>query len=100
MATDTGIYQNLLHTAYVRGRDDGVFAARFEPGECMAPVGPVCQGRTPADFARALWSHRPGEPPGGLELNAPHWYARGFADGVALAGGPVGTRATPARAHG
>jgi hypothetical protein len=100
MATDSGIYRDLLHSAYVRGRDDGVFAARFEPGECMVPVGPVCQGRTPADFARALWSHRPGEPPGGLELNAPHWYARGFADGVALAGVPVGTRATPARAHG
>jgi hypothetical protein len=60
MATESGIYRDLLHSAYVRGRDDGVFAARFEPGECMAPVGPVCQGRTPADFARALWSPGPG----------------------------------------
>jgi hypothetical protein len=88
MATDTGLYRDLLHSAYVRGREDGVFAARFEPAECTGPVvGPVCQGRTPADFARALWSPRPGDPPAGLELNAPHWYARGFAEGVALPGG-------------
>jgi hypothetical protein len=98
MATDSGIYHDLLHTAYVRGWDDGSFAARFERGECIDPVGTVCQGRTPAGFARALWSSRPGEPPAGLELNAPQWYARGFGEAVALAGSAVATPA-PARAH-
>jgi hypothetical protein len=100
MATESGVYRDLLHSAYVRGWDDGSFAARFEPGECIHQVGPVCQGRTPADFARALWSHRPGEPPAALTLNGPHWYARGFAEAVALAGRSAGTRAAPARVHG
>jgi hypothetical protein len=100
MATDGRVYRDLLHSAYARGWDDGSFAARFEPGECIDPVAPVCQGRTPADFARALWSSRPGEPPAGLAVNAPHWYARGFAEAVAVAGRSVGTREAPARALG
>jgi hypothetical protein len=96
MVTETGLYGDLLGSAYDRGRDDGSFAAGFEPGEAIDQAGPICQGRTPADFVRLLWSARPGDPPAGLELNAPLWYASGFADGVAVAGRPVGTGTTSA----
>jgi hypothetical protein len=94
MLTESHLYRELLDSAYVRGWDDGSFAARFEPGEDVDPAGPVCQGRTPGDFARLLWGSRPGRPPAGLELNAPLWYASGFAEAVALAGRSVDARAT------
>jgi hypothetical protein len=74
-------YQQLLEEAQELGRLDGRFAAAFElPG---APTSDRSLGRSPADFARLLWEGRPGVPPTGLEQNAPHWYATGFADGLA-----------------
>jgi hypothetical protein len=74
-------YQQLLAEARELGRLDGRFAAAFElPG---TPASDRCLGRSPADFARLLWEGRPGSPPAGLERNAPHWYASGFADGLA-----------------
>jgi hypothetical protein len=100
MGTESASYRDLLDSAYVRGWDDGSFAARFEPLEGVHQAGPVCQGCSPADFARLLWSSRPGGPPAGLELNAPLWYASGFAEAVALARPPVGTPAAAGRAHG
>jgi hypothetical protein len=87
MATDdASTYRDLLDVAYVRGWADGAFAAPFEPGDGTRPVSPVCQGRTPADFARSLWTPRPGEPPAGLELNAPLWYAHGFGAALTFSG--------------
>ena len=74
-------YRQLLQEAWEIGRLDGRFAAAFEPAG--APVGDVCLGRSPADFARLLWAGLPGTPPAGLEQNAPLWYASGFADGLA-----------------
>jgi hypothetical protein len=74
-------YQQLLEEAQELGRLDGRFAAAFElPG---TPVSDRCLGRSPADFARLLWEGHPGTPPVGLEQNAPHWYATGFAEGLA-----------------
>jgi hypothetical protein len=74
-------YRQLLEEARETGRLDGRFAAAFEaPG---GELGPRCLGRSPAEFARLLWEGRPGEPPAGLEQNAPHWYANGFAEGLA-----------------
>jgi len=75
-------YPDLLEAAYSLGRADGVFAARIEVGE-PDPSSRVCQGRDPEQFARWLWGEQPGPPPSGLELNAPLWYARGFATGLA-----------------
>jgi hypothetical protein len=80
MRTATPRYPDLLGTAYSLGRADGEFAARFElPG---MPDGASCRGRSPTAFARMLWGDS-GEPPSGLELNAPLWYGRGFTDGLA-----------------
>jgi hypothetical protein len=77
----TPTYRQLLEEAQELGRLDGRFAGAFElPG---VQVGDRCLGRSPAEFARLLWEGRPGEPPAGLEQNAPHWYAAGFADGLA-----------------
>jgi hypothetical protein len=74
-------YRQLLAEAFEIGRLDGRFAAAFEaPGEELSER---CLGRTPEAFARLLWDGRPGDPPAGLEQNAPHWYASGFADGLA-----------------
>ncbi len=74
-------YRRLLEEAAELGRLDGRFAAAFElPG---VPLGDYCLGRPPAEFARLLWEGHPGEPPAGLEQNAPHWYATGFAEGLA-----------------
>ena len=47
-------------------------------GSAVEP-GLRCLGRTPEEFVRLLWTG-PGEPPSGLELNAPLWYATGFAE--------------------
>jgi hypothetical protein len=87
-------YQQLLEEAQELGRADGRFAAAFEtPGDTVAG-SPRCLGRTPGEFVRLLWDGQPGTPPSGLELNAPLWYATGFAEG--LAAGAVRHRA-PAR---
>jgi hypothetical protein len=76
-------YWALLETAHAFGRRDGHAAARFEPHGPVDPPSTCCRGRDPAAFARLLWGDRPGDPPSGLEVNAPLWYARGFADGLA-----------------
>ncbi len=76
-------YRRLLEEAQELGRLDGRFAAGFEVPGPPADRGGRCLGRAPADFARLLWEDRPGTPPSGLELNAPSWYAAGFAGGLA-----------------
>jgi hypothetical protein len=77
-------YRQLLEEAQELGRADGAFAAAFEAPGVELPSGERCLGRTPAEFARLLWGDGPGDPPVGLELNAPHWYAAGFAEGLAV----------------
>jgi hypothetical protein len=83
-------YQQLLEEALELGRLDGRFAAAFEPTAPLQPLadaagpGGRCLGRTPTEFAELLWEDRPGEPPTGLVLNAPTWYASGFAEGLAI----------------
>jgi hypothetical protein len=72
-------YRDLLEAARSLGRADGLFAARFEDTDADADC-PVCQGRSPEDFARFLWGEQPGTPPSGLEVNAPLWYAQGLAE--------------------
>jgi hypothetical protein len=77
----TPTYRQLLEIALELGRADGRFAAAFEapaPGEWPAAR---CLGRSPEEFARLLWG-RTEEPPTGLEVNAPLWYATGFAEGL------------------
>jgi hypothetical protein len=78
-------YTGLLDAAYALGLSDGCFAAAFEPADSFDALPSVCRGRDPEQFARLLWAGRPGAPPSGLEVNAPLWYARGFADGCAVA---------------
>jgi hypothetical protein len=75
-------YRQLLEEAREIGRADGRFAAAFEPPGTGADRHPRCLGRAPAEFARLLWEDRPGTPPAGLEVNAPLWYATGFAEGL------------------
>jgi len=84
MAGDSApTYRQLLKEAQELGRLDGRFAAAFEdPSSTVGDCG-RCLGRTPAEFARLLWEDRPGTPQSGLELNAPLWYATGFAEGLA-----------------
>jgi len=77
----TTTYQRLLDEAQELGRLDGRFAAAFEPAGGAA--SDRCLGRTPQEFARLLWEGRPGNPPSGLEANAPLWYATGFREGLA-----------------
>ena len=76
-------YRKLLDAAFALGRADGTVAARCEPLETDASGGTTFRGRTPEAFARYLWGHQPGAPPSGLELNAPLWYAAGYAEGLA-----------------
>ena len=86
-------YRQLLEIALELGRSDGRFAASFEaPGSTDGHSG-RCLGRSPGEFARLLWG-RPDEPPTGLEVNAPLWYAAGFAEGLEeeAAEGCAGTR--------
>jgi hypothetical protein len=75
-------YAQLLEEAWELGRADGRFAAAFETPGTAPLTGERSLGRTPAEFARLLWEHRPGDPPSGLEGNAPLWYATGFAEGL------------------
>jgi hypothetical protein len=78
----TPTYRQLLEIALELGRADGRFAAAFEaPGSGNGHAA-RCLGRSPEEFARLLWG-RPDEPPSGLEVNAPLWYATGFAEGLA-----------------
>jgi hypothetical protein len=83
----TTTYLQLLEEARELGRLDGRFAAAFEPAGAVA--GDRCLGRSPAAFARLLWEDRPGDPPSGLELNAPLWYATGFREAL-VAGAEAG----------
>src|SRR4051794_6703557 len=76
-------YRDLLQVPWSLGRADGLFAATFEPDDAPAPCCPVCQGRTPEEFADWLWGDQPGAAPSGLTINAPLWYASGFAQGLA-----------------
>lgn len=75
-------YRQLLAEAQELGRLDGAFAAAFERPDPDEPGSGRCLGRTPAEFARLLWEDQPGSPPSGLEVNAPLWYAAGFAEGL------------------
>ena len=88
-------YRELLTEALEIGRADGRFAAAFDSPGGVVTGSPRCLGRTPAEFARFLWEDRPGSPPGGLEQNAPLWYATGFAEG--LAAGAAQRRGTATR---
>jgi hypothetical protein len=76
-------YVDLLQAAWSLGRADGLFAASFEPDDGPQPCAPVCQGRSPDEFAAELWGDQPGSPPSGLTINAQLWYADGFAAGLA-----------------
>jgi hypothetical protein len=76
-------YRQLLEEAQELGRTDGRFAAEFEAPGNTTGGSACCLGRMPAEFALLLWEDRPGTPPSGLELNAPLWYATGFAEGLA-----------------
>jgi hypothetical protein len=76
-------YPDLLRTAYAWGRVDGLLAADFEPLEGTDPSSGCCRGRDPAELARHLWALPGEDPPAGLEVNAPYWYARGFQEALA-----------------
>ena len=78
-------YGDLLQAAYSRGWTDGCFAAPLEPTDRVDSPEPTSQGLDTTDFARSLWGCQAGEPPAGLDLNAPLWYARGFADALTVA---------------
>jgi hypothetical protein len=79
--TTTPTYPHLLEAAFALGRADGAFAARWEPPGSSG--GSTSRGRPPDEFARYLWGGTPGTPPSGLSLNAPLWYDRGYAEGLA-----------------
>ncbi|UOY03756.1 hypothetical protein [Blastococcus sp. PRF04-17] len=81
MAGRAPTYGELLREAWELGRADGLFAAAFEPPGAPTGRAERCLGRTPAEFARLLW-RRTGTPPIGLEVNAPLWYATGYAEGL------------------
>jgi hypothetical protein len=75
-------YRQLLEEARELGRIDGLLAAALEQPAGPGVAGPPCTGHPPAEFAVLLWAGLPGTPPSGLELNAPYWYAAGFAEGL------------------
>ncbi len=76
-------YLPLLEAAHSLGCADGGLAAQVQPAGSVGPQSTCCRGREPEEFARLLWADRPGAPPSGLRLNAPLWYAHGFAQGLA-----------------
>jgi hypothetical protein len=78
---DAPTYRQLLEIALELGRADGRFAAAFEAPGSGDGHAARCLGRSPEEFARLLWG-RPEEHPTGLEVNAPLWYATGFAEGL------------------
>jgi hypothetical protein len=86
----TPTYQMLLEEARELGRLDGRTAAAFEPTAHTNERSGLCLGRTPREFARLLWEHRPGNPPVGLEVNAPHWYLLGFTEGLTARRAEIG----------
>ena len=75
-------YRDLLEAARLLGYSDGRWALRAELVDPPGMPPPSCGGRSPEEFARLLWGRRPGAPPSGLELNAPLWYADGFAEAL------------------
>ena len=79
----TASYPELLRAAYAMGRVDGLLAADFEPLEGAGPSSAYCRGRDPAALARHLWNVPSGDPPAGLVVNAPLWYAHGFEEALA-----------------
>ena len=91
-------YLDLLEVASSLGRADGCLAARFEPAGPVGPPSARCRGRDPTEFARLLWAGGPGDPPSGLEVNAPLWYAAGFAEGLAAERHRIRCRQAPSRA--
>ena len=92
-------YGESLRSAWELGAADGHVAAAFEsPGPDAGRSG-VCHGRSPAEFARLLWHGRRGMPPVGLVVNAPLWYAAGFADGLATGTARVRPLPGPARSR-
>ncbi len=72
----SGDYGSLLDEAFGMGRTDGGASAAVAD-LAMAADGPLCGGLEPEEFGALLWAPRPGAPPAGLVLNAPHWYAAG-----------------------
>src|SRR4051812_23631047 len=82
-ASSPAAYGAVLQAAWSLGRADGLFAASFEPADATPRADTVCQGRSPEEFAAELWADQPGPAPSGLVLNAPLWYADGFAAGLA-----------------
>jgi hypothetical protein len=76
-------YRGLLEVARALGCADGCWAAQAGLADPPAVPPAACRGRTPGEFARLLWGRRPADPPSGLVLNAPLWYADGFAEGLA-----------------
>jgi hypothetical protein len=76
-------YRDLLYAAYTLGRADGQLAADLESLESAGATGACCRGSDHAEFARQLWDLPFGDPPAGLEVNAPHWYAHGFHEALA-----------------
>ena len=92
-------YRQLLAEAQEIGRADGRFAAAFESSAATPATGARCLGRSPGEFAALLWGDARGPVPAGLEVNAPLWYATGYAEGLAevavlaaLAADAAGTR--------
>ena len=75
-------YRDLLEAARLLGHSDGCWAVRADLDAPPGTPPPACGGRSPEEFARLLWGRRPGAPPSGLELNAPLWYADGFAEAL------------------
>ena len=73
----SGDYGSLLEEAFGMGRTDGGASAAFA-GATTDTGEPLCGGLEPEEFAALLWAPRPGAPPAGLVLNAPHWYAAGL----------------------
>jgi hypothetical protein len=85
-------YLSLLEAAHALGHADGGLAAWVEPSGSVGPQSATCRGREPEEFARLVWGDRPGAPPSGLRVNAPLWYAHGFAEGLAAERRPALTR--------
>ena len=85
-------YLQLLEVAYSLGHADGGLAASVEPAGPVGPQSSYCRGREPEEFTRLVWGDRPGAPPSGLRVNAPLWYAYGFAEGLAAERRPAPSR--------
>jgi hypothetical protein len=91
-------YPDLLEAARVLGCADGWSAAGSGPSAPPGADHPSCGGLDPEDLARLLWGNRPGDPPAGLELNAPLWYDAGFAEALNAARSRADRRRSPGSA--